>query len=105
MSRETERDLAAMVKVEKRAKETARVERDSLMQLVGELRTALHAPEDVDVREWARQVAAKAQRWDGVPWETIYAILFWLSITSHPCTDDAADLQQWYNANKGEVQR
>ncbi len=41
MSRETERDLAAMVKVEKRAKETARAERDAARAEAADLRRQL----------------------------------------------------------------
>jgi chromosome segregation ATPase len=43
MSRETERDLAAMVRVEKRAKETARAERDDLRRQLAEVQTALES--------------------------------------------------------------
>ena len=45
MSRETERDLAAMVKVEKRAKETARAERDDLRRQLAEERQRASAAE------------------------------------------------------------
>lgn len=78
-------------------------ERDNLMQVLGELRVTLGTPDDVDVTVWAAQVAAKAAKWDAVPWGALDGVLFGLAVFAHPFADDEAEVQAFYDAHKPGV--
>jgi hypothetical protein len=95
-------------------------ERDNLIQLIGELRTALHTPADADIVTHAAATAAKAAKWDkvnemtidevaamvhkaakwdAVPWETIDDALFF-HYRGYNMDEAMNALQEWHDANK-----
>jgi hypothetical protein len=73
----------------------------NLLAIIADIRQALGTPDDVDVRENAKQVAAKAQKWDAVPWETIAGtVCSWELDDGRVSADDMHDLRTWFDRNK-----
>ena len=62
----------------------------NLLAIIADIRQALGTPDEVHVREYARTVADKAQKWDAVPWNVLYGVVYGMG---DDCIDD---MRQWF---------
>lgn len=72
---------------------------DGLRKVLSDVRLALGTPDDVDICQHARQLAAAAAQWHGVPWKTICELVQAWQL-ENDMEDAMLDMLEWYDRSK-----